>query len=356
MNVSIWKYFILAALPLLAGCMSWDYEPDSDFSVNPAPGRGLFIVNEGNFQYGNATLSYYDTETHEVENEVFVRANSQKLGDVAQSMIMHDGTAWIVVNNSHVLFAIDPVTFVEKGRITGLTSPRYMHFISDEKAYVTQLWDSRIFIINPKTRSVTGYIETGMDDAVASTERIVEYGDHVFVNCHSYQRTILKIDTGSDEIEGRLEVGLQPNSMAIDKNGKLWVLTDGGYPGSAAGYEPATLSRIDPDTFRIEKTFTFYGDSDPSELNLNVDRDTLYFINDDVWKMPVDAETLPSVPFIGSRNTKYYSMTVCPWNSDVYVADAIDYQQKGIIYRYSAAGKLLDEFRAGIIPGFFCWY
>ena len=39
-----------------------------------------------------------------------------------------------------------------------------------------------------------------------------------------------------------------------------------------------------------------------------------------------------------------------------YVADAIDYQQKGIVYRYSPEGELLDEFRVGIIPGAFCWY
>ena len=42
---------------------------------------GLFICNEGNFQYGNATLSYYDPTTMTVENEVFYRANAMKLGD-----------------------------------------------------------------------------------------------------------------------------------------------------------------------------------------------------------------------------------------------------------------------------------
>ncbi|MDE6070728.1 MAG: YncE family protein, partial [Alistipes sp.] len=44
-------------------------------------GRGLFIANEGNFMYGNASLSYYDPERKHVENEVFARANAQKLGD-----------------------------------------------------------------------------------------------------------------------------------------------------------------------------------------------------------------------------------------------------------------------------------
>ena len=63
------------------------------------------------------------------------------------------------MNNSHVIFAIDLNTFKEVGRIENLTSPRYIHFLSDEKAYVTQLWDNRIFIINPKKYEITGYIQ-----------------------------------------------------------------------------------------------------------------------------------------------------------------------------------------------------
>jgi len=44
-----------------------------------------------------------------------------------------------------------------------------------------------------------------------------------------------------------------------------------------------------------------------------------------------------------------------PRRGDVYVADAIDYQQQGIVYRYSSEVKLIDEFYVGIIPGAFCW-
>ena len=335
--------------------MEWEYGLEEDFDISTSE-RGLFICNEGNFQYGNATLSYYDPQTKSVENEVFYRANAMKLGDVAQSMIIHNGIGWVVVNNSHVVFAIDPTTFKEVGRITGLTSPRYIHFVSDDKAYITQIWDNRIFIINPKRYEVTGYIEVpDMTSEQGSTEQMVQLGKYLYVNCWSYQNRLLKIDTETDKIVAELEVGLQPTSLALDCNGKLWTVTDGGYEGSPYGYEAPSLYRIDPETFSIEQTFSFAKGDAPSEVQINGRGDTLYWINDDIWSMSVDADRVPVRPFLDSRGTIYYGLTVDPKSDEVYIADAVDYTQQGKIYRYSVRGELLDEFYVGIIPGAFCW-
>lgn len=335
--------------------MEWDYGLEEEFDISSSE-RGLFICNEGNFQYGNATLSYYDPTTKTVENEIFYRANAMKLGDVAQSMIIHNGIGWVVVNNSHVVFAIDPTTFKEVGRITGLTSPRYIHFVSDDKAYITQIWDNRIFIINPKRYEVTGYIEVpDMTSEQGSTEQMVQLGKYLYVNCWSYQNRLLKIDTETDSIVAELEVGIQPTSLALDYNGKLWTVTDGGYEGSPYGYEAPALYRIDPETFSIERTFSFTKGDAPSEVQINGRGDTLYWINDDIWSMSVDADRVPVRPFLDSRGTIYYGLTVDPKSDEVYIADAVDYTQQGKIYRYSARGELLDEFYVGIIPGAFCW-
>ena len=338
---------------LCSSCMKWEYGLTEEFN---ATGEGLFITNEGNFQYGNASLSYYNPATKKVENEVFYRANAMKLGDVAQSMIIRDNVGWIVVNNSHVVFAIDLTTFKEIGRITNLTSPRYIHFLSDEKAYITQIWDNRIFIVNPKRYEVTGYIECpNMTTESGSTEQMVQYGKYVYVNCWSYQNRILKIDTETDKVVDELVVGIQPTSLVMDCNNKLWTITDGGYEGSPYGYEAPSLYRIDAETFTIEKQFKFKLGDAPSEVQLNGTGDKLYWLNDDVWEMSVFDEHLPVKPFLAYAETLYYGLTINPHNGDVYVADAIDYQQQGKVYRYSKERELIDEFYVGIIPGAFCW-
>ena len=91
-----------------------------------------------------------------------------------------------------------------------------------------------------------------------------------------------------------------------------------------------------------------------SEL-LNGTRDTIYFINKAVWRLPVTADKFPVKPFLPYNNTLYYGLTINPVNSEVYIADAIDYVQNGVVLRYSPDGELLDEFYVGIIPGAFCW-
>ena len=333
--------------------MKWEYgEPETLHLDAP----GLFILNEGNFQYGNATLSFYDPEARTVENELFYRSNAMKLGDVAQSMTLHGGLGWIVVNRSRVIFAVDPATLRERGRITGFTSPRYIHFISDDKAYVTQLWDNRILIVDPQRFAVTGQIECpGMTMESGSTEQMVQQGPYVYVNCWSYQNRLLKIDTRTDRVVAELTVGIQPTSLVLDRNCKLWTATDGGYPGSPYGYEAPGLYRIDPERFAIELEFRFRTGDALTELQLDGEGCTLYWIDEHIWRMDVDAEQLPAQPWLRSRETKYYGLSVDPRSGEVYVADAIDYQQEGIVYRYSPDGELLDSFYVGITPAAFCW-
>lgn len=358
------KIVLAVVLLCSASCMRWEHGEREHFNML---GDGVFVVNEGNFNYGGASLSYYDSTTKHLENEVFYRANAMKLGDVAQSMVVRNGVGWVVVNNSHVLFAIDVETFREIGRITDLPSPRYICFASDEKAYISQIDSDRIIIVNPKTFEITGEIVCPMttEYRTGSTEQMVLLGDYLYVVCWSYQKRILKIDTRTDDVVDYKDIGLQPKSIVADKNGKLWVVSDGGYEGNVLGYEPATLYRINPENLEVEQQFELglngSGDAtrSASRLKINDKGDTLYWIDGGVWRMSIDATELPAEPFIapiaGTYRSLYYALGVDPDTEEVYVGDALDYQQRSIIYRYSSEGELLDSFTAGVIAGDFCW-
>lgn len=344
--------FLLFTTAALVSCMDYGALDEEEFTPT---GQGVFITNEGNFMYGNASLSYYLPSQKKVENEVFIRANGINLGDVAQSMVIRDGRGYIVVNKSGIIFVIDIHTFKVLGSITGLNSPRYIHFVSDTKAYVTDLYAPVITVIDPQSLQVTGQIDTR---GHASTEQMVQYGKYVFTHCWSYDNALLVIDTEQDQVVDQIEVGIQPVSMKIDRYNKIWVLTDGGYEGSPSGWGTPALYRIDAATRVVEREFPFDTGDSPSEIALNGARDTLYFINKSIWRMDVKDERMPIRPFVrppSGDNTIFYGLGVDPATSEVYVADAIDYSQPGIIYRYSPQGEELDAFRVGIIPGAFCF-
>lgn len=351
---SVRHLIFFLALLAAASCMKYGPAEEEQFSIDLSR-RGLFVINEGNYMYGNASLSYYDPVSKRIENEIFARSNAFPIGDVAQSMTVFDGLCWVVVNNSGVIFAIDPSTFREVRRITGFTSPRYIHFIDSHKAYVTQIWDPRIYIVDPTACRITGHIDTDMDYDTGSTEMMVQIGDFVYVNCWSYQNRILRIDTGSDTVTGELTCGIQPSSLVNDCNGKLWAITDGGYEGSPYGYERPTLSRIDAAGFVTEKTFFFDSGDTPRALTVSRDGKTIYWINGGVYKMDVSCDNLPSAPIIEPGGTIFYSLTVDSTTGEIYLGDAIDYTQNGVVLRYAPDGTLLDTFGVGINPGNFCW-
>jgi DNA-binding beta-propeller fold protein YncE len=329
-----------------------DYGPKSESDFNYYDSNGLFIVNEGNFMYGNASLSYYDINKKRVENEIFVRANGIKLGDVAQSITVRNGIGYVVVNNSGVIFTIDVNTFKIIDIITGFISPRHIHFVNDNKAYVTDLYGSKIYILNPVTKKISGSIDVSTHN---STEQIAQSGKYVFTNCWSYDNKIFVIDSENDIIIDSITVGIQPNSMVIDKNGKLWVLTDGGYQGNPYGHEIPSLFCINASDFKIEKKIDFELNDSPSKLIINSSLDTLYFINKSIWKISIDAAKLPDVPIIPYKGTTYYGLAVSPENSEIYVADAVDYVQNGKIYRYTAQYVCIDTINAGVCPSNFCF-
>lgn len=335
----------------------------------PSSTSGLFVVNSGNYMSETASLSYYDFFTEDVYNDVIRDANNvYPIGDVGQSMVIRGDLGYIVLNNSGKILIIDVNTSKLKGKITGLTSPRYMHFVSDTKAYISDLYGQTITVVDPSIMDPTqnqiiNRIDVSNGNAnfyQHSTETMVQAGRYLFVACWMYDDQVLVVDTESDELVDSIQVGVQPNSLVIDKYNKLWVLCDGGYEGSAYAHATPQLYRINVQDLQIEDSISFSMDDSPSSLITNFAKDSLFFINTDVYAHSVLSGDIPEVIIHSDTEHTgfgkgFYTLGINPYNSDIYVADAIDNAQSGIVYRFNSDGVPVDTFKVGINPTHFCF-
>jgi DNA-binding beta-propeller fold protein YncE len=336
----------LALSFLFVSCKKDNADPQPVVSLE----NGVYILNQGNFTAGNASLSYFQNNGEKLYNDLFFDVNAVPLGDVAQSITIDNSKAYIVVNNSGFIYVVDSKTVEYQAKISGLTSPRYMTIVSQNKAYVSDLYSTGISIVDISTNEVIGAIEVGR-----STEEMKLIGSEVFVaNWSGYGQTmrndkILVVNTFHDQLVDSISVGLEPNSMVVDKEGYLWVLCSGGYLNE----EIPTLWKIDAPNRHIIETLTFNDiNTNPDNLEINGAGDSLFFLNHGVYKMALSDAHLPNHASIEENGSKLFlNLGIDPHNGNIYVSDALDYSQNGYVYRYGPAGNFIEQLEVGIIPG-----
>jgi DNA-binding beta-propeller fold protein YncE len=223
-------------------------------------------VNEGNFNFGNASLSIYYPDSEKVVHQVFQQANNLPLGDVAQSMMQHNGNYYVVVNNSGKIEVLDTNSLEREARITGFQSPRHMA-AQGNKALVTDLYANTISVVDLSSYSITGQIPVN-----DWTESIIKVGDKIFVAAYN-SGMLLEVNLDTESITDTIQLVKGIGNMVIDKNGKLWVLCSGGIDE-----EIPQLFRINPNDNSIEQSFSFSSNTEsPGSLSINPNGDQLYF-------------------------------------------------------------------------------
>lgn len=323
-------------------CVNCNNEPISETS-----NLDVLIVNEGNFGWGNASLSLYRSGTKEVQQQVFNTANGSSLGDVAQSATKVDDKIYVMVNNSNKIEVINAQNFTQLATISNLNSPRYLLPIQNNKAYVSDLYGNTIHIINTQSNTKTGSIAT-----TGWTEKMLLHNDTAYV-CDLTNDKLLIINPQTDIIVGEIATGVFPNSIVLDKDNKIWVLCSGG-----TQEEQARLIKINPTSRSVENTLIFSDiNNSPNNMVINSSKDILTFNNSGIYQYSIESNSLPSTPIITKPNGSiFYGVGINPSNDEIYIADAIDYVQAGKVYRHSHNGTLIDQFESGIIPGNFLFF
>lgn len=335
---------------------------------------GMYVLNEGNMNSNKATLDYLDLSadgpTAQYMRNIYPSRNPddvKELGDVGNDVKIYGSKLWMVINCSNKVVVASVDDCRRQGQID-IPNCRFLAF-HDGYAYIS---------------SYVGPVDMSRDCPLGS---------------------VYKVDTTSLSIVGRVDVGYQPDEMAV-LDGKLYVANSGGY--RAPDYE-RTVSVIDLATFKEERKIDVdinlfrcktdkYGQlwvssrgdtyDVPSRLywlrkdqsghmekagsiNHNVSDycivgDSLYFIAAEWSSIMMDntisygivnvrthelvSQTLSSAPELAAVELPY-GIIVNPYERDFYVMDAKNYLSSGELLHFKADGSFDWKVSTGDIPG-----
>ncbi|TXC75594.1 YncE family protein [Luteibaculum oceani] len=315
---------------------------------------GLWVANEGNFTFGNASLSHVKLDSN-VINDAFQKVNGLPVGDVLQSVNVIGDYLFLVVNNSGKIHVCDKTTLKLVKTITGFVSPRYIAKYNQDFALVSDLYSENITVVNLNTLEKDGEIHGSQ-----SSEKLLVDGDLIFTNTWVGSNTLRKIKWTPD---GPKEIWYSyfptsPIDIAYVQD-KIWVAcqAEEGTGGSLAIIEPKqnrwmTIDTIiqfsNPEASPNHLTFlpsknklAFISSSNPTDIS----NDGGVFTID-----PVSLE-ISEIPIVPKGQRLFYSMEWSEERGLLYLTDAKDYLSPGELLVYNFDFQLEQTVSVGIIPG-----
>ena len=344
----------LIATLWLSNCKTDDETPTPVNNLVEA-GAGVLITNEGGFNDGNASVSYYQFDDKSIQQELFAGVNGRPLGDILQSMTIVGDKAYLVLNNSQRIEIVDVNTFESEGAIGAPGSPRYFLPIDAETAYVSDLFGGVIHVVSLSNRAIV--LSVPMPQGW--TEQMIKVGNQVFVSSPSSfgqppNRQLFVIDSENHVLVDSIEVGLSPTALVQDAAGKIWVLCSGDFDTGA----PGGLYQVDPQSRAVLQSFPFPDNGIGFAPRLAIDKAglQLFYTRIDLYAMPVNATALPSEPLILADGRDLYGLGVEPGTGNIWLGDAGDYKSRQMIFRYDRNGNLIEQVLAGVAPNGFYFY
>lgn len=341
---------ILLIAFLLYSCSNDEFgEVNTSDNTPSAFHNGAFVINEGIFNSGGGDVSWIDFSNGTISNEIFRSANGFPPGDIPFHAALSGDNIFLTVNNSAKVYMINDDFEVVK-TIDGIASPREICAGSGNLLFVSSLYRPYIYVIDAAQGMLSDsiYTERPVENLALHAGKLWATHWSKLVSTQT-NNALLVIDTISMQLEDSVIIGVEPNSMGVDVNGFIWVLCSGGYDHA----EMAKLVVIDPLSNSIIRNIPFASSSDyPSSLGMNAARDSVYFINQHIYKMAVSDASVPAAAWIQSSGNTFYRLAVNPTDNSLWASDAGDYVHAGQVLHYSSSGNLLQTFNAGVVPGY----
>lgn len=354
----------MAALFLLYGCRTDEVilPPEEEHKGDTVISEvvGFYLLNEGNMHSNKATLDYYDFTTATYTRNIYSAANpdiAQSLGDVGNDLKIYGNRLYAVINASNLIEVMDARTAKHIGSIN-VPNCRYLAF-KDGFGYITSyagpidMSHAQIgYVAKFDTASlqIVGTCNVGYQpdelEIVGNTLYVANSGGY---NNPGYENTLSLINLTTFTETSRLPVAINLWRVRRDKYNQLWVSSRGDYNKT-----PAKLYCIDTQQNKVIDSVLVSAD------DLWIDGDSIYTC------ASVVGDTLFNVVNIKTRIVdslfdttliknfeKPYGIMVHPVTKDIFVTDAKNYIEPGVLWCIGQDGKAKWSVRTGDIPAHF---
>ncbi len=342
--------------------------------------KGMYILNEGNWGANKASLDYLDLSSTPVSytTNLWAARNPHEtlgLGDMGSDLKAYGSKLWMVINGSNKVEIADVRTCEQLGKID-IPNGRSLAF-DGGYAYVSSYAGTSmengnaspgcVYKIDTTTMSIVSRVDVGFQP-----EEMAVIGGKIYVAnsggycAPDYDRTVSIIDIATFQEIEKIDVAINLHRLKADSDGKLWVTSRGDYISIPS--KLFVIGRNSEGKMAVTKTI------DKTPADFCIVGDSLYYYSSE-WNYAAGgyaisygiintktceevASTLFKTPADAAHVIMPYGLIVNPTFSaahpdarDFFILDAMDYTSNGKVHHFNADGTLNHTYSAGEMPG-----
>ncbi len=323
----------------LAAVAVTDVTPNNPDPEVPPTTTGIYILNSGNYNENNATLSFYNITTGTITSNLYQTANGSGLGDSAEQILLYGSKIYITVPTSNRLVVLDSnhklLKSIEPKDGANPLNPRGM-VAHEGKVYVSYFYGHQAAMLDTTSLTIEKTVEVGRyPEQLTVSNGKLYVANSGGLDFPDYGKTVSVVNLSSFQVEKDIQVALNPVSLAADSEGDVYVISMGDY-----GDVKNTLQRIDGQTGEVAVI--------DNASRMSLVNNKLYYMYAQ-WGNPdtkfkvydVLAEKIVNDKFIANdiQIDTPEALAVDPITEKIYITSA-PYGATSDLYIFSADGKL----------------
>ena len=325
---------------------------------------GFYLLNQGAFGQNKASLDYYDFASGNYTRNVYETRNpevAKGLGDVGNDLQIYGGKLYAVINGSNKVEVMNAATTRRIAQVE-IPNARYVCFAGG-KAYVsayvatTPKAKGAVYEIDTVTLAITRQVEVGLQpEMLAVVDETLYVANSGGYNAPTYDNTVSVLPLATLKADAPITVAINLNELRVDQYKQIWVTSRGNYAdipanlyclakNSTSGkYEVVKDMELPCSRFDIRGDSLFYYYS-VTDYKTNKTTNTFGIVNVKEHKV------LNSAFLANPAELKTpYNLVLQPKEGNIYIADATDYKSSGFLYCFAFDGTFKWKVQTGDIP------